>query len=159
LISILQLTRKGGDVTRVEALTPLLVSSYLELNSQSLQKPVGGLSVCRFSTPKTCRAKVHAMFQSLYKGRGSLFRATSHKPICLSQTIVESIYRGGISFAEHNRRKASFLFKRCKWFSCLLLCVFAQLAEPFFLQFSVNASPLFPPWQFLRSTQPNPHQN
>jgi hypothetical protein len=40
----LQSTRKGGDGTRAEALTLKLASSYLELNSHSLQKPVGGLS-------------------------------------------------------------------------------------------------------------------
>ena len=69
-----------------------------------------------------------------------------------------AIAERGIS-SEHNGRKASFLLMRCRWFFCLLLCVFPQPAVPFALQSSVNASPSFPPWQSLRSTQPSPLQN
>ena len=42
--------------------------AYLEPNSDSLQKPVEGLSFWRFSQPKTSHAKVQPKFHALYKG-------------------------------------------------------------------------------------------
>ena len=42
LFNALQLTRKGGDSPKAEALNPKLCSSYLEPNRNTLQKPIGG---------------------------------------------------------------------------------------------------------------------
>lgn len=107
-------------------------------------------------TPYATERKRHAIIR--FRINQHSFRDASTSELkahfASSQKFMQfSIYKGTIDCSEHNRAK------RCRWFFCLLLCVFPQLAKPFALRSSANESPSFPPWRFLRSNQPDLLQN
>ena len=119
-----------------------------EATAPSIRKPV---LVIRLSTERqeavesgfakvvgTDSEKILAAMEETIKNKLELPSASPFGDGTAAQKIVDVIRR--------------VLLKICKWFFCLLLCVFVQLAKLVFLQFAADGSPLFLPVQFPHST-------